>query len=97
MSSHISNLRLALAVALFASVIFVPPWVAGIFAVVLCARWRAYEVIAAGIFLDFLWMPASVSFLSLEAIPFMTLIALALVIVFEPLRRQLLIGPGILK
>ena len=33
---------------MFASVLFAPPWVAGIFACMLASRWRAWEIIAAG-------------------------------------------------
>ena len=90
------NIRIILALALFVSVVFAPPWLAAIFACALCARWRAWEVIAAGMLMDFLWMPASVSFLSFHAIPWITLIAIILVFGFEPLRRQLLLGPQIL-
>ena len=94
MSSN--NTRILLALALFASVIFAPPWLAAIFACALAARWRAWEVIAAGIFMDFLWMPTSVSFLSFHSVPWITLIAIVLVSCLEPLRRQLLVGPAIL-
>ena len=88
-----SNVRNVLALALFVSVIFAPPWIAGIFALALAVRWRAWEVIAAGMMMDFLWMPSSVSFLSWYALPFATIISIVLVFGFEPLRRQLLLGP----
>ena len=90
------NVRITLAIILFASVIFAPPWFAAIFAVALVVRWRAYEVIAAGMLMDFLWLPFSVPFLSFHTLPFATLIAITLVFALEPLRRQLLLGPGIL-
>ncbi len=83
-------------IALFASVIFAPPWLAAIFACALAARWRAWEVVAAGMLMDFLWMPASFSFLSFHSLPLCTIIAIVLVFGLEPLRRQLLLGPQIL-
>lgn len=95
MSYRSSNIRLVLGIALFVSVLFAPPWVAAIFAFVLAARWRAWEVVAAGAVMDFLWMPVSVSFLSFSTIPLSTVIAMVVVFGLEPLRRQLLIGPAI--
>ena len=94
MSSN--SIRSILDIALFASIIFASPWLAAIFTCAFAARWRAWEVIAAGILMDFLWMPASVSFLSFHSIPWITLIAIVLIFAFEPLRRQLLLGPQIL-
>ena len=90
------SFRIILDIALFVSVIFAPPWIAALFACALAARWRAWEVIVAGMLMDFLWMPASVSFLSVHSIPWVTLISIALVFCLEPLRRQLLLGPQIL-
>ena len=94
--SYPSNLRVILTFLLFGSVIFAPPWLAALFAVALAARWRAWEVIAAGILMDLLWLPFSVSFLSLASIPAATLISIILVFGLEPLRRQLLLGASIL-
>lgn len=96
MSFPSSNIRIVLAAALFASVVFAPPYIAAAFAFALAARWRAWEVVAAGIFMDFLWLPTSVTFLSFESFPFATLISIIAVVCLEPLRRQLLLGPGIL-
>lgn len=97
MSSPVSNnIRIALATLLFLSVLFAPPYITALFALVLALRWRAWEVVAAGIFMDFLWLPASVSFTSLETLPLASLISIILVIGLEPLRRQLLLGPEIL-
>ncbi|MEK7155695.1 MAG: hypothetical protein AAB734_02345 [Patescibacteria group bacterium] len=96
MSLRSNNIRILLAAALFTSVVFAPPWLAAVFAFALAARWRAWEVVAAGIFMDFLWLPTSVTFVSVESIPFATLISILTVVCLEPLRRQLLLGPGIL-
>jgi hypothetical protein len=84
-----SNTRLVLAVLLFLSVIFTPIWVSAIIALALALRFRAWEVVVAGLLVDLMWMPTSVSIPG--ALPIATLTALALVVVFEPLRRHLLI------
>lgn len=86
------TVRVMLALALFASVIFAPWWLALAFAIALSLRFRAGEVIAAGIFYDLIWMPEFVSFTSIESIPLATLVALMLVLFLEPLRRRLLVG-----
>jgi hypothetical protein len=77
-------------VALFFSVIFGSPYFAAALAVALALRFRAWEVVAAGLLMDLLWMP-SVAFTTESAIPYATLIALLLVLGLEPLRRQLLV------
>ena len=91
-----SKLRIVLAAACFLAAVFAPWWVAAICALLLCLRFRAWEVILAGIFMDLYWLPFSVSFLSFKSMPIATLVAIALVFGLEPLRRQLLIGPEIL-
>lgn len=87
-------IRLCVAILLFASVLFAPPFITAIFAFALAVRWRAWEVIAAGILMDLLWLPYSVGF-SLDHLPAATLISIVLVFGLEPLRRQLLLGPEI--
>lgn len=87
--------RLLLACALFVSVLFGPWWLTLIISITLAARYRAWEVIAAGILMDLLWLPVSDSF-SLLSVPWGAIIAIILVFGLEPLRRQLLTGPEIL-
>jgi hypothetical protein len=77
-------------IALFFSVVFGSPYFAAALAVALSLRFRAWEVVAAGLLMDLLWMP-SVAFTTEGAIPYATAIALLLVIGLEPLRRQLLV------
>lgn len=96
MSSQATNIRLTLGTLLFVSVLFMPPYVTAVFALALALRWRAWEVVAAGIFMDFLWLPASVPFTSFQVLPYATLISIVVVVCLEPLRRQLLLGPDIL-
>lgn len=87
-----NNARLFLGCTLMVSVLFAPPFITAIIALVLALRWRAWEVIAAGIFMDFLWLPDSFSFISLQSLPLITLIAMIVVFGLEPLRRLLLAG-----
>ena len=87
--SSTNNLRIYLGVALFASVVFAPPYITAVFAFALATRWRAWEVIAAGIFMDLLWLPSGTGF-SYMAFPYATIITTIAVFGLEPLRRQLL-------
>jgi hypothetical protein len=89
----VHRLRLVLAVACFASVVFAPWWVPAIIAVILCFRFRAWEVILAGMFMDLYWMPAYIGWGPLDSLPLATIVAIILVFGFEPIRRQLLLGP----
>ncbi len=91
MSLRAETVRWLLSLALFASVVFAPWWVSLALAFVISVRFRAWEVIAAGIFYDLLWMPTFVSFTSLESIPYATLISLIFIFALEPLRRRLLV------
>ena len=89
------TIRIALALALFAAVVFSSWWLALVLAIALAARFRAWEVLAAGILYDFLWLP-DLSFSSVWTLPLGTLLAFILIFGFEPLRRRLLVGPMIL-
>lgn len=87
-----NNARVLLGCALLVAVLYAPPVVVAAIALALSLRWRAWEVIVAGVFMDFLWSPAVLSLTSWDTIPLATPIAIALVFGFEPLRRQLLLG-----
>lgn len=87
-----NKLRAVLAIACFVSVVFAPWWVPLVIAFVLCLRFRAWEVVLAGMFMDLYWMP---SYIDVNALPLASIIAALLVFGLEPLRRQLLIGPEI--
>lgn len=91
MSSPPNNIRLLLGSALFVCVFFAPPWLTAILAAALALRFQAWEVVAAGMLMDLLWLPSSVTFASFDAVPFATLISIILVVGLEPLRRQLLL------
>ena len=94
-SRGVHKARLFLSIACFVGVVFAPWWVPAISALLLNLRFRAWETILAGMFMDLYWMPFQVSLLSLHSLPIATLTAIALVFGLEPLRRQLLVGPEI--
>ncbi len=89
MSFH-AKFRIVLNIGMFASVFLAPPWLVAIFAFGLAARFRAWEVLAAGILMDFVWMPHAISIEPIS-IPAATMVAIVLVLGLEPLRRQLLV------
>jgi hypothetical protein len=91
-----SRLRIILGVACALAAVFTPWWVVLIIAILLNLRFRAWEVILIGLFMDLYWMPFQVSFLSFDSLPLATIIAIVLVFGFEPVRRQLLVGPEII-
>jgi hypothetical protein len=72
--------------ALF-GVFFLPPLFVFACALILCVRYRAWEVLFIGLLMDYLWLPSGSTF---SMIPLATLIAIALVWLFEPLRTQFL-------
>jgi len=88
-----SRIRFLLALVCFASIIFAPWWVPFLCALALCLRFRAWEVILAGMFMDLYWMP---NYIGLDSLPLATIVSLVLLFGLEPLRRQLLIGPEML-
>ncbi len=75
--------RTLLAATMFGSALFVW-WVGALVALALCLRYRAWEVVLFGAFLDVLWFPSG----ALHGIPVATGAALVVVWAFEPLRRQ---------
>lgn len=87
-----NKLRAFLAAACFVSVVFTPWWVPLVIAIILCLRFRAWEVVLAGMFMDLYWMP---SYIALQSLPLATIVAIVLVFGLEPIRQQLLIGPEI--
>jgi hypothetical protein len=71
----------------FVSAIFFSWWIPLVIMLLLSLRWRAWEVPLLGLLMDFLWLPAG----ALYFIPLCTILAVALLWVFEPLRTQLLV------
>lgn len=91
-----SKLRLFLGIVMFWGILFASWWLPLMCAVLLTLRFRAWEVILAGMFMDLYWMPELVTLTSFDSIPMATIIAVVLVFALEPVRRQLLIGPELL-
>lgn len=87
--------RIALALACFLGVIFLPWWVPMLLALILSLRYRAWEIILIGMFADLYWMSGFIA-PSLDSLPLATLYSIIILFIFEPLRRQLLVGPEIL-
>lgn len=83
-------MRYVLFVIGFVSVFFAPLWVAALVALLLSLRWRAWEVLVLGAFVDILWFPSGFMF----GVPLATIFCIALVWILEPLRTQLLLGPA---
>lgn len=81
-------MRTALALSGFLAAITLPPWVAILCMVILCVRYRAWEVLFIGMIIDLTWLPSGIS---IHALPLCTGIALLLVWGLEPLRRQFLL------
>lgn len=78
--------RTLLVALTFLGVFLAPWWLSFIGAFLLAIRWRAWEAIVLGVLMDILWLPFSLAY----GLPVATLSAIALVWVFEPLRRQFL-------
>ncbi len=77
------SFRVLLGVAMFGGALIVW-WLGVLCAVALSLRYRAWEVILFGAFLDVLWLPHE----QLYGIPIATCSALIIVWTLEPLRRQ---------
>jgi hypothetical protein len=91
MSYRFNYWRVLLSLAAVVGVLYAPWWVPAALVLALCVRFRAWEVILIGMFADLFWMPTFVG-ASFESLPLSTIYALVILFIFEPLRRQLLIG-----
>jgi len=68
--------------------IFAPPWLPLLCMALLALRFRAWEVLLIGLFVDFLWLPTG-SFL--YPLPLFTFVGIVLVWGLEPLRAEFLV------
>ncbi len=75
-------MHIALAIIAFASIIFFPPWVALMCAVLLSLRYRAWEVVVLGLCMDLAWHGGG--------LPYFMIICIAIVWILEPVRMRLL-------
>ncbi len=76
--------RVVLATLMYCSAFFLPWWVGALIGLILAVRYRAWEVVLFGALLDVLWLPSGFFF----GLPLATCIALTVVWMLEPLRRQ---------
>lgn len=65
--------------------VFGPAWLPVVPMVLLSMRFRAWEVIALGLFVDLLWLPGL-------RFPLYLVLSIAIVWAFEPLRKELLLS-----
>ena len=80
-------IRITIAAIGFIGAIFWPWWIPAICIVLLAIRWRAWEAIVLGLFMDLLWLsPGS----GIHGLPLFTIGAIAVVWAFEPLRTEFL-------
>lgn len=83
------NMRIAIAVIGFLTVMIGPWWIPLICMVLLCIRWSAPEAVVLGLLMDFVWQGSALAS-SWHTWPIFTLIGIALLWGFEPLRRRFL-------
>jgi hypothetical protein len=88
--SHLSmsaenSVRILLSLLGVFGAIFGPAWLPVVPMVLLSIRFRAWEVIALGLFVDLLWLPGL-------HFPIFLALSIALVWAFEPLRKELLLS-----
>lgn len=88
MLSHILNARVLLSSATLILGVFGLPWLALMCTIALCLRYRAWEIVAIGMYLDLLWLPNGVS---VESPPIATIVACVLLLSLEMFRRQLMV------
>lgn len=78
--------RFLIALAGFLGVLFAPPYVPLICMLLLSLRFRAWETLLIGFFMDMVWLPHA----PFHAFPLYTCTAIVMVWALEPLRLQLL-------
>ncbi len=80
-----NNIRILLFVFGIYAALYGPWWLPAVPIALVSLRFRAWETMILGLFIDLLWLPAGVH------IPLYTITAIALVWAFEPLRKELLL------
>ena len=83
-----SLLRVGIATVGFLSAFVAPWWVPMLAIILLAFRFRAWEALLIGLLVDLLWLPTGSP---LAQVPFFTIVSIAIVWGFEPLRSQFLI------
>ena len=80
-----NNLRIFLSTFGVLAAVFGPSWLPFVPMVLLSMCFRAWEVIALGLLIDFLWLPGLRP-------PLFLISSIAIVWAFEPLRKELLLS-----
>lgn len=80
-------MRITIALIGIIAVLCAPPWVPLVCIVALSVRYRAWEAILIGAFMDFAWLPSGTA---IHSLPLFTMAAIVIVWGFEPLRAQFL-------
>ena len=82
-------MRYALAIIGFIGSLAFSPWVPIACIILLAIRYRAWEAILLGLFIDIVWLPSGAS---VHALPLFTFASIVIVWGLEPLRAQFLIS-----
>ena len=82
-------MRSTLALVGFLGAIALPPVIPLVCITLLAIRYRAWEAIFIGLLIDLAWLPTSAS---IHTLPLFTLVGIAIVWGFEPLRAQFLVS-----
>jgi hypothetical protein len=83
-------MRIFLVLLAIISASVLPPWCTVAIFVILCIRYRAWEVPFIGLLADMLWLPTSATFFA--HLPWMTIIAIALLWLSEPIRERFVVS-----
>ncbi|MBM3261144.1 hypothetical protein FJY93_01860 [Candidatus Kaiserbacteria bacterium] len=84
-------LRITIASIGFLSILTGPWWVPLVCMILLSARWVAWEALAIGLLMDFIWQGSGTfAISSWHTWPLFTIVAIILLWAFDPLRRRFL-------
>lgn len=83
-----NSMRTWVTLAGFASALFLPPWAPLIAVVLLSLRYRAWEAIILGLFIDMLWLPIGGT--DAHVVPLFTILSIVIAWGLEPLRVELM-------
>jgi len=80
-------LRVVIALIGFVAAIFWTWWIPAICILLLSLRFRAWEAVVLGVFMDMLWLSPDTGF---HGLPLFTIYAIAIVWILEPIRSEFL-------
>ena len=80
-----NSIRIFLGIFGALAVLFGPAWLPVVPMVLLSIRFRAWEAMVLGLFMDFMWLPWF-------GVPMFLILSIILVWIFEPLRKELLLA-----